>query len=285
METLKERKLKVEMVLVTPLLAENYLKFNAKNRKVSIKHLNFLSKEMKSGRFIENGESIVFDKDGQLKDGQHRLRAIVITGLSYFIPVVRGVDKSSMATYDTGKNRSASDILSLNNFLYPNLICSIIKSIDTYSFKKSHRSSGSASGRSETLTNQQVLRYCEINYDWILEIINKISPIYQFANPKVLSITNLCLIAFLIGGKNPSNEVFGFLKYLIGIRKEQGCAPSYLYNKLLGSKINKEPLNFFWVLGMSLKSWNYFSEGNPSLKSFRFDVSKELPKVNKVFIN
>jgi len=285
MNLLKESNLKVEMVLVTPELAENYLKFNLKNRKVSNSQVYFLSNEMKSGRFIENGESIVFDKNGELKDGQHRLRAIVKTGLSYFIPIVRGVGLSSMATYDTGKNRSAHDILTLNNYQYPNQVSALIKAIDKYSIRKSHAINTGCSNRLAALTNQQVLSYCELNYDWILDLITKIGPIYQSSSPKVLTTTSLALIAYLIGGEKPKNEVFDFLKYLMGLRKEQGCAPSYLYAKLLNSKINKDPLNFFWILGMALKSWNFYSEGNPSLKSFRFDISKELPKVNKFFNN
>jgi hypothetical protein len=238
---------------------------------------------MRNNRYIENGESIVFDKDGQLKDGQHRLKAILRTGLSYFIPIVRGVGKQSMATYDTGKNRSASDVLSLNNYLYPNAVSVIIKSINTYCIKQSQRGSSSASGRKESLTNQQVLSYCEDNYDWILEIIQKSQPIYESSKPRVLTLTNLSLIAYIIGGEKPDSRVFDFLKNLVGLRKEQGSAASYLYTKLLNSKINKDPLNFFWILGMTVKAWNYYSEGNPSLKSFRFDVSKELPKVNKDF--
>ena len=35
---------------------------------------------------------------------------------SFYIPVIRGVESNCMATYDTGKTRSASDILKLNGF-------------------------------------------------------------------------------------------------------------------------------------------------------------------------
>ena len=279
--TISENNLTVKMTLVTPALAENFLTFNTKNRKVSSSQITFLSNEMRNNRFIENGESIVFDNEGQLKDGQHRLRAIVNTGLSYYIPIVRGVQKKSMATYDTGRNRSAGDILSLNNYLYPTTLSATIKLIDLYSVKNSRRASSTSSMRREALTNQQILTYCEENYDWILDTIKKVKPIYELSKPKVLALPSLSLIAYLIGGEKPSSNVISFLKNLIGLQKEEGTAASYLYTKLLNSKINKDPLNFYWILGMTIKAWNYYSDGNPSLKSFRFDVSKQLPKINK----
>ena len=99
-------------------------------------------------------------------------------------------------------------------------------------------------------------------------------------NLRVLSATSLNLIAYLIGGENPSAQVYEFIKHLTGTVKTESSAPLYVYNKLYNSKINKEPLNFYWVLGMSLKAWNFYNEGNPAIKYFRFDVSQDLPTIS-----
>ena len=63
----------------------------------------------------------------KLTDGQHRLMALLNPGKSYHIPVVKGVNVKSMATCDTGKNRSASDVLSINGFKNASLLSSLIK--------------------------------------------------------------------------------------------------------------------------------------------------------------
>ena len=85
----------------------------------------------------------------------------------------------------------------------------------------------------------------------------------------------------MVGGEKPSDEVYSFLKHLIGVSRTEETATSYLYGKMYNSKVNKEPLNFYWVLGMSLKAWNYYSDGNPSVRYFKFQIDQHLPKANK----
>ena len=85
--TKKENNLTVSMVCITPEIAKYYLSYNTKNRKQSEKSIKFLVDQMEKGLFLENGESIVFDKNMKLTDGQHRLLAIIKSGKSYNIQV------------------------------------------------------------------------------------------------------------------------------------------------------------------------------------------------------
>ena len=282
---IKQTNLSVELTLVTPKLAENYLRFNNKNRKLSSKNLRFLANEMNNDRFIENGESIVFDKNGVLKDGQHRLGAILKSGKSFFIPIVRGVKPIAMATYDTGKSRSAADVLNLNGFKYCAELASLIVSISKQVKDKSKTNNlpSRSIDKSSKLTNQQVLQYCELNYDWLKDIVSTVKPLGQKSKPRVLNSGTASLLAYLIGGERPSSDVYGFMNHLFGLSKEQGTATNYLYNKLYNAKVNKEPLNHYWVLGMSIKAWNYYIDGNPSVRFFKFDITQELPKPLKNF--
>jgi hypothetical protein len=275
--------LKVEIVLITPDRARNYLKFNTENRLPSKTNLSTLVNEMKDGRFLENGEAIIFDKLGNLKDGQHRLMAIVRSGKSYYIPVVKGVDPQAMATYDTGKKRSASDVLQLNNFKNPLPVAAFIVSIDKFHYRnsKSSISKGNTGKSSNTMTNQQVLDFCGDNYFWIDPLISKVRRIYERSSFKVLTHGQLALLAFMIGGEDPDNKVYDFLTYLCGISKQEGTASNYIFTKLYNSKINKEPLNFYWVLGMSIRAYNFFIEGNPAVRRFQFNVEHDLPVVLK----
>lgn len=276
----KTTNLSVELVYVTPEIARNYLKFNKKNRKESVRNLGFLVSQMKNGLFLENGESIVFDQNNNLTDGQHRLMAIVQSGKSYFIPIVRGVHYNSMATYDTGKNRSAADVLSLNGFTNTHALSSVIRLIETYS-KKGHKTANMSSyNRDSTFTNQQTLDYCMENYYWLGPLLSKVLNIYSKSKFRTIGVSSLCLIAYMIGGKTPSNQVYEFIKQIYGLSRHQDTAPCYLNIKLHNAKINKEPLNFYWVLGMSIKAWNYYSDGNPSVKYFKFSTEMSLPQIN-----
>jgi hypothetical protein len=279
--TKKDTNLSVTMVYVTPEIAKHYLSYNTKNRAKSDRNIRFLAQQMEKGLFIENGESIVFDENMKLTDGQHRLMAIIKSGKSYHMPVVKGVAVKSMATYDTGKNRSSADVLTINGYKYANLLSSFIKLIYKYDMKSSKASVSYSYNRHEQLTNQQILNYCKENYTWLHKIVTEVSSIYKKSDFKVLSKSNFCYIVYMIGGKNPNAQVYEFMKNVFGISRTQDTATSYLYSKLYKSKINKEPLGFYWILGMCIKAWNYFIDGNPSVRFFRFNSEQELPKINK----
>ena len=136
--------------------------------------------------------------------------------------------------------------------------------------------------RGDRLTNQQVLEYCEENYDWLKDIVSSVTNISKNNKPSVLPNTKIGLIAYILGGENPKPEVYDFLKHLTGAARTPETATGYIYNKLHNAVINKEPLNFYWILGMSIKAYNYFIDGNPSVKYFKFSVNQELPNINKI---
>ena len=101
---------------ITPAKAREYLKKNTNNyRKMSRATIRSYAEDIKNGRWQLNGEAIVFGKNGILKDGQHRLAAIVHAGKPVDILVVRGVE-DSINTYDIGKKRTDTDILNAEGF-------------------------------------------------------------------------------------------------------------------------------------------------------------------------
>jgi hypothetical protein len=274
--------LTVKLEYVTPELAENYLKFNPKNRDVNEANLKLLTNEMKYNRYKENGESIVFDKHGELKDGQHRLMAVINSGHSYFFPIVRGVEADCMATYDTGKNRSAADVLKLNGFKQSMRLSSLISIINRYvAFGSKSKSYSNALQRGTKLTNQQILDYCQSNYDWLKEIIKKCDNILSSEKFKVLNLTQLGFIAYMLGGEEPSDTVYEFLSHLIGRSRVRNTAPNYIYTKLYNAKVNKESIHFYWTLGMTIKAYNHYIDGNPAITYYRFNTEQELPKITR----
>jgi len=277
---MKPTNLTVKLMLVSPEIAINWLKFNTGNRKLDENNVLKLSRQIKSNQFLENGESIVFDRNQELKNGQHRLKAISINTKSFWIVVVRGVEPTAMVTFDTGKNRSAGDVLKLNGFNQSVAIAALIQSINRYCFKKSKSSSGHTSDYTK-MTNFEVLEYAKDNYDWLIDIVNNTHTIMAKTPIKVIAKSSLNLIIYMVGGETPSKECYQFAKHLVGAVKTESSAPLYLYNKLYNSKINKEPLNFYYVLGIAIKSWNYYTDGNPAVRFVKFDVSSPLPTIKK----
>lgn len=108
------RTVKIEMV--TPTKAKQILAKNTNNRNMSERSLNHYARQIESGQWEDNGDTICFREDGVLMDGQHRLEAIVKTNKSLECIMVYGLKKSAMATIDTGRVRKVADHLKLYGF-------------------------------------------------------------------------------------------------------------------------------------------------------------------------
>lgn len=76
---------------VSPGLAKTWLKANTQNRALNKAHVKKLAAQMKSGRWILNGETISFDDSGVLLNGQHRLNAVIESGMTVDMAIATGV--------------------------------------------------------------------------------------------------------------------------------------------------------------------------------------------------
>ena len=104
-------KTSMRIEVITPDVAGEYLALNTRNRAIRKAHLEDLTKAMRAGAWVLNGQPIIFDDDGELIDGQHRLNACVASGSPFITYVVRGVsDARAFTTIDTGKPRGAHDM-------------------------------------------------------------------------------------------------------------------------------------------------------------------------------
>lgn len=84
-----------------------------RNRTVSDGHVKWLADQMKDGKWSLNGEAIIIDDEGQIVDGQHRLWAVIESGVTIESLVTRGVDRKGFATIDTGTARTAGNVLAI----------------------------------------------------------------------------------------------------------------------------------------------------------------------------
>lgn len=90
--------LEVSVEVINPAEAEAYLKNNAMHRKIKKKKVDAYMKEMKNGKWVLNGKSLIFDSNGRLLNGQHRLSAVVKSQTPLTTVVIRGVDPSVLET-------------------------------------------------------------------------------------------------------------------------------------------------------------------------------------------
>ena len=102
---------KEEIILIDRVLANEYLKGNQGNRRQRTLWVKELADRMLNGKWVYNGDAIRFSKEGRLLDGQHRLEAVVIAGISVPMRIVRHLSESAFTTMDEHARRSTSDTL------------------------------------------------------------------------------------------------------------------------------------------------------------------------------
>lgn len=104
---------RVEILNVSPALAEAWLAKNPNNRNLRKAVVEGYARDMLAGRWSLNGETVKLDVNGHLRDGQHRLNAVVVSGATVPMVVVSDLGTEVMQTVDAGAKRSYSDALKL----------------------------------------------------------------------------------------------------------------------------------------------------------------------------
>lgn len=101
------------ITVLTPDFARELLKqLHPHQRRLRPHHVEALARAMKDGRWRWTGDSFKFDKDLRVIDGQHRLAAIVMSGVPMrdAIFVVISSDEDTLPYLDQGLVRTIADV-------------------------------------------------------------------------------------------------------------------------------------------------------------------------------
>ena len=121
-------KLTITTERITPKQAENYLEENVENnRPVLDRHVAVLARDMKTGNWVQNGETIKFNGTGALLDGQHRLWACIEAKVPFTTAVARGVP--NLEDVDRGRSRTMSHILAMRQVMNATKVSVAIRTI------------------------------------------------------------------------------------------------------------------------------------------------------------
>lgn len=105
----------VIVVDITPAMAEQLLGLRPRHQRTIRPYLvAAYAADMKAGRWVPNGASIVINRDFDLVDGQHRLTAIVeseVTAVSCTIVLCK--IEGAEITIDVGRSRTPADVMRL----------------------------------------------------------------------------------------------------------------------------------------------------------------------------
>lgn len=117
----------IGLVDVTPELAESWLGCNKKNRNFSDETANRYTRDITKKRWPFTGDPVRFSDDWRLLDGQHRLTAITVTGITLRLLVVIGLAESTQAFMDSGTKRHAAGTLAIQKVPNYTAVASLVR--------------------------------------------------------------------------------------------------------------------------------------------------------------
>lgn len=260
----------VERILVTPNVAQAWLDKNAKNRKMSSSHVGKLARDMAKGRWRYSGEAIKFDGAGNLIDGQHRLAACVKADTPFETLVIYNLAGDAQVVLDSGKSRSASDVMSLDGAHYANHLAAACRLL------AAERDGANILQGSRYSTPELIdtLQY----HKELPSVVNKVCSVRY---PRSISVPQVATLVYI--GKHLLNVPLIADKFAevmaTGIPVYEGDAAHALRERII--KATTGPLTFRkadkWKL--MKHSWNLFSAQQPA-KLFRVPTEVRILDLN-----
>lgn len=260
---------RISIETITPEIAEKMLLTNIDNRDPK---REAIKKAILSGEWTLNGATIVFDENGNLTDGQNRLRACVAANVPIDTLVVRGIPRAAQITMDTGIKRSLTDYLKLKglkNYTTVGSMGMMIYRANTYGLQSAFTM---PTAGKDTL--QTVYEYICKEYDTRIEpLISSVMAIRAAYGVEAGTLGAL-LDAFSRAGSDNLNE---FVSQLLN-RKPACTAVRLLQDKLHKNKEKKDgKLPQKVIAALIIKSWNAYMLGD-DIKLLRFTLGGANPE-------
>jgi hypothetical protein len=239
--------MKVELVTITPVWAEKMLENNVDNRAMNRKHIEALANEMVCGRWKVNGDTICFAGD-RLIDGQHRLAAVVLSGVIIQALVVYGLPSDVFDTKDVGKRRTAGDTLEIRGEHNANRLAAALVMVDKY-----------MTGRADM--------YVHYTNTEVEELLAKYPDVRQSLQTSVRgagliipSVLDAC--HYLFSRKDAALADEFVAKVIRGTGLEEGDPFYVLRERLVNNSLAKAKLKRSYIMALCIKAWNHARAGS-----------------------
>lgn len=244
------------VMTVTPQQALTWLEKNSSNRPLSHARIRQYVKDILDGNFGLTGEAIRFFEDGSLADGQHRLTSIVKACKSVETLVVFGLSKSVAAYIDTGKSRSAGDVLCMFSGvgdLDAKALGTAIRMITNHDAAR-HWSSTTMSGNAG-LTNANIQDYYREHEDDLQAALEWVREFGKYKDAVIPRASQLGLY-YLFSRENPKLAHDYLVKIIHGVNVEAKSTHAVIREILLRDLTRTRKLDLRTKLYTVVKGFN-----------------------------
>lgn len=255
--------------MITPEKASEYLKMNTHNRTVNKNVVMHYAKIMTDGNWELTPEGISFDEYGRLLDGQHRLEAILKSGVSVKMIVSRGFTKNAFPHINTGKSRTASDVLSIEGIENATTVASGIKK---YQMLIQNKSTETNSRYETKLTNLDILKIYNSDYLFFAHAHNVADKYYRMLRLFKISDYYAVYCYLIKEKKHPEAAVIDFFEQLNTYSQLNSI--NLLRQRIVVSKSSVNKVKPSVLFAMLIKCWNSYIT-KKDRKVLKFDANVE----------
>ena len=246
----------VKLESITPELATEWLTKNTSNRGLRDQAVLQYARDMLMDRWLLTGETIKFDTEGKLLDGQHRLEAIVKCNRTVPMFVARGLEPDAQKVMDTNLKRTTGDMLKLQGFTNHMTLAAVVRLAMTY--QTNVPPTRRKSTASNAPTHIEVSEFVEKNP----EIVDAVNTTMRYRNtidipPSVTGVVwwelskldpDMCNTFFESLANNTTNGV--------------GDPRNALIQRLFSARRNSESIPQNAYLSMIFRVWNAWIRGD-----------------------
>lgn len=251
--------------LITPELAVALLDRNTeRNRLIRRQHVEKLAHDMRMGAFLNTGGTLSITTDGKVIDGQHRLSACIEAGVPFRAVVISGLDHSAYAGTDRGSKRGLHD--TLNDLGYSNVtnMAALLRIL--YRWDQGFRTAQVLT--SNEITDATLLRYLPEVSEECVRAVSTANPLPRAVRPRAMHLFKVLIARAVVadGGVAgaPDGDDTVFLEALhTGVTSSTTLVA--LREALIRNAQGPARRGDYWQLGVLLRTWNRWREGETAL--------------------
>ena len=239
---------------ITPEMAEAMLEYNHQNRPMSDSTVMRYAQAMVDGKWKATHNPIKFADNGMINDGQHRLKAISLSGMTVRMHVTFGEPRECFTVTDVGKTRTASDIFAIDGVPNHSLISASCRLLFQY---LAGRQASSATGQQKPTHDE--LRAIDAQHTGIQDStwVGHLA-----AKSKLIPPSVAVFVHYLAAQKARGKADEFFRQVLEGVGIESNKSPAHkLRSKLIENISGTRKLPAAYLAAYFVLAWNAFHNG------------------------
>ncbi len=247
---------------ITPDYARRILEEkNKRNRPINMRVVDHYVSMMKRGQWLPNGETIKFDRDGNLIDGQHRLKAVSKSNMTIDFYVVTNLDPMTYGTIDQGRPRTIRDFFQHEGVLNYSRVAPLVRRY-MQMILTTRPATCNASSREMKISSQDILDMYRQHADAFQDIarysIALTGCMYLFPPIQIGGIIALLIIHL----GYDEETVYKFMNMLFQYKtNEDFSSCRLLRERIAKSSLKKEILDARYKQNLLIRAWEYYLNG------------------------